>query len=136
MPFENLPRQPRMGPVAEAYAADILARSRAVAMSSQTVLDVPYGDDYWQRIDLYLPAQSDLKDHFQPSFDSGRRDRAWWAPRATGWRSVSDCSACCSGLMPAYSSAVHHKLRTDLDSRPPPSGSARRQGCTVIARDK
>ena len=62
MPFENLPRQPQMGPVAEAYAAEILARSRAVAMSSQVVLDVPYGDDYWQRIDLYLPAQSDLKD--------------------------------------------------------------------------
>jgi acetyl esterase/lipase len=62
MPFKNLPRQPLMGPVAEAYAADILARSRAVATSSQVVLDVPYGGDYWQQIDLYLPAQSGLKD--------------------------------------------------------------------------
>jgi len=62
MPFENLPRQPQMSPVAEAYAADILARSRVVAASSRVVLDVPYGDDYWQRIDLYLPAREGLRD--------------------------------------------------------------------------
>jgi arylformamidase len=62
MPFENLPRQPQMGPVAEAYAADILARSRAAAASSRVLLDVPYGDDYWQRVDLYLPAQEGLRD--------------------------------------------------------------------------
>jgi arylformamidase len=62
MPFDNLPRQPQMGPVAEAYAADILARSRAVATSSRVLLDVPYGDDYWQRLDLYLPDNDRLKD--------------------------------------------------------------------------
>ena len=62
MPFENLPHQPPMSPVAEAYAADILARSRAVAASSRVLLDVPYGDDYWQRMDLYLPAQEGARD--------------------------------------------------------------------------
>jgi arylformamidase len=62
MAFENLPRQPQMGAAAEEYAADILARSRAVAMNSRVLLDVPYGDDYWQRIDIYLPAQDGLRD--------------------------------------------------------------------------
>jgi acetyl esterase/lipase len=45
-----------MSAAAEAYAAGILARSRAVAAASRVLLDVPYGDDYWQRLDLYLPA--------------------------------------------------------------------------------
>ena len=62
MPFDNLPRQPQMSPVAEAYAAEILARSRAVAASSRVLLDVPYGDDYWQRLDLYLPNSDGLRD--------------------------------------------------------------------------
>jgi arylformamidase len=60
--FENLPRQPQMGATAEAYAAKILARSCVVAMNSRVLLDVPYGDDYWQRMDIYLPAQDDLRD--------------------------------------------------------------------------
>ncbi|HEY6430466.1 MAG TPA: hypothetical protein VIZ17_00660, partial [Acetobacteraceae bacterium] len=62
MAFENLPHQPQMGAVAESYAAEILARSRAVAMSSRVLLDVSYGDDDWQRIDIYLPAQDGLRD--------------------------------------------------------------------------
>jgi acetyl esterase/lipase len=62
MAFENLPRQPQMGAVAEAYAAEILARSRVVAMTSRVLLDVPYGDDYWQRMDIYLPSQDSLCD--------------------------------------------------------------------------
>jgi acetyl esterase/lipase len=62
MPFDNLPVQPQMSAVAEAYAAEILARSRAVAASGRVKLDVPYGDDYWQRIDIYLPAQERLRD--------------------------------------------------------------------------
>jgi acetyl esterase/lipase len=62
MAFKNLPSQPQMGAVAESYAAEILARSRAVAMNSRVLLDVPYGDDYWQRVDIYLPAQDGLHD--------------------------------------------------------------------------
>jgi hypothetical protein len=61
MPFDNLPRQPQMSAVAEAYAAETLARSRAVAAASRVLLDVPYGDDYWQRLDLYLPADDRLR---------------------------------------------------------------------------
>ncbi len=62
MAFENLPHRPQMGAVAEVYAAEILARSRAVAMSSRVLLDISYGDDYWQRIDIYLPTQDGLRD--------------------------------------------------------------------------
>jgi len=62
MAFDNLPTQPRMGDPAEAYAAEILARSSAVARSSRVVLDLPYGDDPAQRLDLYLPADSSLRD--------------------------------------------------------------------------
>ena len=62
MAFENLPHQPQMGAEAEAYAAEILARSRVVAMSSRVLLDMSYGDDDWQRIDIYLPAQDGLRD--------------------------------------------------------------------------
>ncbi len=62
MPFDTLPAQPQMSPPAEAYAADILGRSRAVAAAGRVLLDVPYGDDYWQRLDLYLPARDGLGD--------------------------------------------------------------------------
>ncbi|MCX7382421.1 MAG: alpha/beta hydrolase [Alphaproteobacteria bacterium] len=62
MSFDNLPVQPKMGPVAEAYAAEILERSRAVAHTTRVVLDVPYGADPWQRIDIYLPDQPNLID--------------------------------------------------------------------------
>jgi acetyl esterase/lipase len=60
MSFDNLPKQPQMGPVAEAYAADILTRSRQVAASSRVLLDIAYGDDPLQRLDIYLPAQPGL----------------------------------------------------------------------------
>ena len=56
MSFDELPPQPKMGAAAEAYAAEIIDRSRAVATAGRVLLDVPYGDDYWQRLDLYLPA--------------------------------------------------------------------------------
>ncbi len=64
MAFDNLPEQSqeRMGPAAQAYAADILERSRQVARSSRVALDLAYGEDYWQRLDLYLPAAIGLRD--------------------------------------------------------------------------
>lgn len=58
MSFENLPKQSPMGPAAEAYAAEILARSKDVAASGNVVMDVPYGADEWQRLDIYLPGQA------------------------------------------------------------------------------
>jgi acetyl esterase/lipase len=31
-------------------------------MKSRVLLDVPYGGDYWQRMDIYLPPQDGLRD--------------------------------------------------------------------------
>ena len=61
MAFDDLPPQPKMGPVAEAYAAEILQGSRDAASTGRVLLDVPYGDDYWQRLDIYLPQQQGLR---------------------------------------------------------------------------
>jgi acetyl esterase/lipase len=55
--FADLPALPPLiHPLAAGYAARIMERSRAAQAALPTVLDVPYGDDYWQRLDLYLPA--------------------------------------------------------------------------------
>jgi arylformamidase len=62
MAFDDLPVQPPMGPPAEAYAADILARSKRVAESSRVELDLAYGPDYWQKLDLYLPENPEACD--------------------------------------------------------------------------
>lgn len=58
MAFDNLPIQKKMGAEGEAYAAEILRRSREVMGTARVVLDQAYGDDYWQKVDLYLPADA------------------------------------------------------------------------------
>ena len=56
MGFDNLPAQPPIyPPEAEAYAARAIELSRKAAASCECDFDVPYGDDYWQRIDIYRP---------------------------------------------------------------------------------
>ena len=57
MPFADLPPQPPMPPAAERYAA--WCREATIAALAQTrhVLNIAYGADYWQKIDLYLPAE-------------------------------------------------------------------------------
>ena len=47
----------------EAYAAAALDRSRAAADSCRTVLDIEFGDDYYQKLDLYLPDEAALSGH-------------------------------------------------------------------------
>ncbi len=44
----------------EAYAAEAFERSRAAAASCRTVLDVTFGDDYYQKLDIYLPDKTAL----------------------------------------------------------------------------
>jgi acetyl esterase/lipase len=61
MPFDNLPPQAQMSPPAEAYAAGILARSKQVAATTRCQLDLAYGPDYWQKLDVYLP-QDECRD--------------------------------------------------------------------------
>ncbi len=56
MSFDDMPEMPPMFlPGAEEYAARILARSKDVAARYRTVMDVAYGEDYWQKVDFYLP---------------------------------------------------------------------------------
>ena len=56
MSFDDMPKlPPPLLPEAAAYAARVLERSKQVQAESRTVIDVPYGDDYWQKVDFYLP---------------------------------------------------------------------------------
>lgn len=55
MSFDDLPPQTPINPNADAYAVTCLERSKAAADAGRTVLDVAYGPDYWQKIDIYLP---------------------------------------------------------------------------------
>ena len=56
MAFDDLPPQPPIYPAeAEAYAQRALALSRKAAAEVPHHFDIPYGADYWQRIDIYQP---------------------------------------------------------------------------------
>ena len=60
MAFDHLPRQSPINPRADRYAAKALSLSRAVAENSRCVLDVAYGADPLQKLDLYLPDRLDV----------------------------------------------------------------------------
>lgn len=63
MAFDNLPPQdPFQTPEATTYAAKILVLSKSVTEKRRCVLDVAYGKDYWQKIDIYLPEDYSIKD--------------------------------------------------------------------------
>ena len=56
MSFNDLPPQAAMFSVADQYAADCLRLGRAALSDVKAVQDVPYGDDYWQKLDIFAPA--------------------------------------------------------------------------------
>jgi arylformamidase len=57
MAFDDLPPQSPIYPSeAEEYGRRALELSREAALRVPHTLDVAYGDDYWQRIDIYRPA--------------------------------------------------------------------------------
>jgi arylformamidase len=63
MAFDNLPPQPPIFPLeAELYARRALELSREAASRCDVTFDIPYGEDYWQRVDVYRPkkASADL----------------------------------------------------------------------------
>jgi arylformamidase len=64
MSFDDLPTlPPLLLPGAKEYAERISAASRRVMASTRSLLDIPYRrDDYWQKLDIYLP-QDDLLAH-------------------------------------------------------------------------
>lgn len=56
MAFDDLPAQSPIYPEeAEAYADQALRLSRDAAQRTRCVLDIPYGGDYWQKVDVYQP---------------------------------------------------------------------------------
>ncbi|MCU5786512.1 alpha/beta hydrolase [Alloalcanivorax marinus] len=56
MSFDDLPDQPPIYPrEAEDYAREALDRSRQAAARVRNHMDIRYGDDYWQKMDIYLP---------------------------------------------------------------------------------
>jgi acetyl esterase/lipase len=62
MAFDDLPPQSLRTPentrhpeAAISYGATALARSRDAAQTCRTVLDVAYGEDVYQKLDIYLP---------------------------------------------------------------------------------
>lgn len=60
MSFEDLPPLPALlNPGADEYAERIVAASKAAMQGTRCLLDQPYGEDYWQKVDIYLPASSD-----------------------------------------------------------------------------
>ena len=56
MSFADLPEMPPLlSRGAEDFAAWALAASQKVQQAHRTCLDVPYGEDYFQKVDFYLP---------------------------------------------------------------------------------
>jgi acetyl esterase/lipase len=56
--FDDLPEQPAIFPrEAEVYAQRALELSREAASRCDVVWDVPYGPDYYQRVDIYRPVK-------------------------------------------------------------------------------
>jgi arylformamidase len=54
--FDDLPPLPPLiHAEGQAYAKRILDWSRQAQSTMRTVLDQPYGTDYWQKVDFYLP---------------------------------------------------------------------------------
>ncbi|MSP52100.1 MAG: alpha/beta hydrolase [Alphaproteobacteria bacterium] len=63
MSFDDMPdRGELMLPGAKEYAARILAESKAVVANSRCILDVSYGNDFFQKLDIFLPNDLALTD--------------------------------------------------------------------------
>jgi acetyl esterase/lipase len=58
--FANLPAQSPLDGAVDVYAATALTLSRLAASTTRCQLDVPYGKDPWQKLDIYLPSQTKL----------------------------------------------------------------------------
>ena len=61
-PLRDIPGLGRMRPEAPQHNAYVMEASRKVAQSTRTELDVPYGDSYWHKVDVYLPEDAAARD--------------------------------------------------------------------------
>src|SRR6476646_3596822 len=56
MSFDDLPPlPPQVNPDAQAYIDRVCALSRAAYKTAHGEFDIPYGHDYWQKIDVFAP---------------------------------------------------------------------------------
>jgi len=56
MSFEDLPSlPPLLQPGADDYARRVSMASKEAMRSTCCALDLPYGDHYWQKVDIYMP---------------------------------------------------------------------------------
>jgi arylformamidase len=63
MSFDDMPdRGKLMLPGAQEYADRALESSKKVVASTRNLIDVAYGDDYWQKIDIFLPDDASVRD--------------------------------------------------------------------------
>jgi len=62
MAFDTLAPQPPINPNADVYAAEALRLSRAAADATRCELDLAFGSDPAQALDLYLPADAAARD--------------------------------------------------------------------------
>lgn len=61
-PLRDIPGLGKMRPEAPRHNAYVLKASRKVAHTTRTDLDVPYGDSYWHKVDVYMPDDTDARD--------------------------------------------------------------------------
>ena len=61
-PLRQIPGLGQMRPEAPKHNAYVLEESRKVAETTRTDLDVVYGDDYWHKVDFYLPDDESARD--------------------------------------------------------------------------
>ncbi|WIY52708.1 alpha/beta hydrolase [Devosia sp. YIM 151766] len=55
MSFEDLPAQPSMFPLADEYGQTALQRGRDALAQVNATQDIAFGDDYWQKLDVFGP---------------------------------------------------------------------------------
>ncbi len=56
MSFDDLPPlPPQVNPDAQKYIDRVCALSRAAFKTARGEFDIAYGDDYWQKIDVFVP---------------------------------------------------------------------------------
>jgi arylformamidase len=60
MAFRELPDQGSINPCADAYVETALRLSRFAEMTTRNKLDIPYGNEHHQRLDIYLPEDESL----------------------------------------------------------------------------
>lgn len=63
MAFDDLPPSGKLiNPRADTYGTSALMMSRAATITTRHELDIPYGEDWWQKLDVWLPPGGQHRD--------------------------------------------------------------------------